>query len=54
MSSRGAVPPVHSRQPAASSLEGASPVNRRRLLMSLSRLLEHRLEEPHTTPRRRG
>jgi hypothetical protein len=28
------------------------PANRRRLLASLSRLLEHRFEEPATTPRR--
>lgn len=54
MSSRGAVPPpsiaTSERPPRWRELP---PVNRGRLLLSLSRLLENRLEEPDTTPRRK-
>jgi DDE superfamily endonuclease len=53
MLSRGAVPPpsIAASQPPPPWRE-LPPANRRRLLLSLSHLLEHRLQEPATTPRR--
>jgi hypothetical protein len=53
MSSRGAVPPpsIATSEPPPPWRE-LPPANRRRLLVSLSHLLEHRFEEPATPPQR--
>ena len=51
MSSRGAFPPSIAASEQPPQWRELPPLNRRRLL-SLSRLLEHRFEQPATTPQR--